>query len=82
MGPAKWLLSVALMGLIGHLLTFLLFTTQLIRQWPHALGITFPLLFLIGPCFYFFVRSYAQPKFAWNWKHASVQLNLPGYYST
>lgn len=69
LGMAKWLLSMAILPLLLHLLTFLLFTTGVIKQWPHLLGVSYPFLFLAGPAFYFFVRSYAQPKFRFTFRH-------------
>ncbi|MDH7447132.1 helix-turn-helix domain-containing protein [Aquimarina sp. 2201CG14-23] len=56
-------LALTLVGLLQHLVTYLLFTTQLIKQWPHAFGIGYPLLFLVGPFFYMFVRSYGNTEF-------------------
>ncbi len=63
LGLAKWLISLSLFALLLHLLTFLLFTTELIKAWPHLLGVGTPVLFLTGPACYFFIRSYAEPKF-------------------
>ncbi|WP_024770227.1 helix-turn-helix domain-containing protein [Aquimarina macrocephali] len=60
---SRYFLAIALFGLIQHLFTYLLFTTQLIKQWPHMLGIGYPLLFLVGPCFYLFVKSYGDSSF-------------------
>ncbi|MEB3346214.1 AraC family transcriptional regulator [Aquimarina gracilis] len=60
---SRYFLALAIFGLIQHLFTYLLFTTQLIKQWPHLLGIGFPLLFVVGPCFYFFVKSYGDSSF-------------------
>ncbi len=60
---SRWFLAIALFGLIQHLVTYLLFTTQLIKQWPHLLGIAFPLLYLVGSCFYLFIKSYGNPSF-------------------
>ncbi len=60
---SRYYLAICLFGLIQHLFTYLLFTTQLIREFPHLLDIGYPLLFLVGPSFYFFVRSYAEEGF-------------------
>ncbi len=60
---SRYFLAVSLFGLTQHLFTYLLFTTQLIKQWPHMLGIGYPLLFLAGPCFYMFVKSYGETDF-------------------
>ncbi len=64
---SRFFLAIALFGLIQHLFTYLLFTTQLIKQWPHLLGIGFPLLFAVGPCFYLFVKSYGDISFQLKW---------------
>ena len=69
LGLAKWLLCLALGALLLHLLTFLLFTTEFIRAWPHYLAVSYPFLFLAGPAFYFFIKSYAEPNFTWSFKH-------------
>ena len=63
LGISRYFLAIALFGLTQQLVTYLLFTTQLIREWPNLLGVGYPLLFLVGPCIYFFVRSYADQKF-------------------
>ncbi|WP_299442962.1 helix-turn-helix domain-containing protein [uncultured Aquimarina sp.] len=64
---SRFFLALALLGLIQHLVTYLLFTTQLIKQWPHIFGIGYPLLFLVGPSFYFFIRSYGDVTFRLKW---------------
>ena len=69
MGLAKWLLATTLLALQIHLLTFLLFITQLIQQWPHLLGVGYPFIFLTGPAFYFFVKTYAEPKFTFSFRY-------------
>ena len=69
LGLSKWLLAVTLVALVTHLLTFLLFITQVINQWPHLLGITYPIIFLTGPAFYFFIRTYAEPAFRFKIGH-------------
>lgn len=63
LGQSRFFLAIALFGLIQHLFTYLLFTTQLIKQWPHMLGVGFPLLFLVGPSFYLFIKSYGESSF-------------------
>ncbi|MEW7291452.1 helix-turn-helix transcriptional regulator [Aquimarina sp. 2304DJ70-9] len=60
---SRFFLALAIFGLIQHLFTYLLFTTQLIKQWPHLLGIGYPLLYLVGPCFYLFIKSYGDSSF-------------------
>ncbi len=60
---SRFFLALAIFGLIQHLFTYLLFTTQLIKQWPHLLGVGYPLLFLVGSCFYLFIKSYGNASF-------------------
>ncbi|MEW7278479.1 helix-turn-helix domain-containing protein [Aquimarina sp. 2201CG1-2-11] len=60
---SRYFLALALLGIVQHLVTYLLFTTQLIKQWPHLFGIGYPLLFLAGPSFYLFVKSYGDFTF-------------------
>ncbi len=69
LGFCKWLISILLLGLLLHLLTFWLFITELILEWPYLLGVGTPLLFSLGPAFYFFVHSYADPRFRFKWRH-------------
>ncbi|MDJ0644881.1 MAG: helix-turn-helix domain-containing protein [Flavobacteriaceae bacterium] len=63
LGISRFFLAGVLFFLILHLDTFLLFTTQFIRKYPHLLGVSFPTLFLIGPTYYFFVKSFNNPRF-------------------
>ncbi len=85
---SRFFLAIALLGLLQHLFTYLLFTTQLIKQWPNLLGIGYPLLFLVGPCFYFFVRSYGDISHTFkkiDWLHTlpfavMLVLFLPRYF--
>ncbi len=60
---SRYFLVLTLLGLVQHLLTYLLFTTQLIKQWPHLFGVGYPLLFLVGPFFYMFIKSYGNQAF-------------------
>lgn len=69
LGLSKYLLSLTLISMMVHLLTFLLFISQFIFYWPHLLGTTYPFVFLAGPAFYFFIRSYAKPSFTFRNKH-------------
>ena len=60
---SRYFLITAMLGLTQHLVTYLLFTTQLIREWPILFGLGYPLLFLVGPGFYLFITSYGDHKF-------------------
>ncbi len=58
--------SVLLFIFSFHLTTYLLFLTGVIKIIPHYFGSTAPLLYLIGPFFYFFVYALLEgrPKFS------------------
>lgn len=65
----RWL-SWALAGFSAYLLNYLLFLTGIIRAYPHALGVFFPLVYLTGPGLYFFVRSALHRDFRLRKIHA------------
>ncbi len=65
---AKWLALLVLI-LSLHLSNYLAVNLRLYRTWPHFLDLTVPLLFLIGPVYYFYVRSLLDKQFAIGWKH-------------
>ncbi len=72
LGLSRFFLAALLLFLALHLGTYLLFTTEMIYAWPHLLGISSPLLLLVGPFFYFFAQFFLQKKYAWqrkNWVH-------------
>lgn len=52
-----------------YLVNYLFFLTGFIRSFPHLLGVFYPLFFLIGPCFYFFVKQSLTPDFRFGWGH-------------
>lgn len=60
---AKLFLSIALLCLSLHLVSYLLFLTGMIRLTPHFFGIPYPFLYLIGPAFYFFHQYALSPGF-------------------
>ncbi len=65
----------------GHWLSFLiLILTFLVvshlavhirfyRIWPHFLGVAIPLIFMIGPTYYFYIRSLLDKQFKLRWAH-------------
>ena len=63
------LLAAAFVLVSLYLLNYLFFLTGFIRSTPHLLGVFYPLFFLIGPCFYFFVRHSLAPDFRFGWAH-------------
>jgi len=60
---SRFFLAAMLFFLLLYLETFLLFTTQIIKQLPNLLGIGYPTLFLLGPAFYFFIISFNKENF-------------------
>ncbi len=90
LGRSRYFLAIALLGLIQHLGTYLLFTTHLIESWPHLLGVGYPLLFLVGPCFFLFIKYYGQLNFKLKpveWLHflpflIMLGLTVPTYLSS
>ncbi|WP_298902830.1 helix-turn-helix domain-containing protein [uncultured Psychroserpens sp.] len=63
LGASRWFLAFLLFFMILHLDTFLLFTTEIIKQYPNLLGVSYPTLFLLGPVYYFFVKSFKVKQF-------------------
>ncbi len=63
------LLGLAFVIVSLHLVNYLLFLSGVIRSVPHSMGVIFPLLFLLGPCFYFFVKNAVEPSFRFRLSH-------------
>ena len=63
LGISRWFLIALIFFLIFHLDTFLLFTTEIIKQHPDLLGLSYPSLFLLGPSFLLFIKSYNVKTF-------------------
>lgn len=62
---AKQLLAV-LIGVISlQLFTYLVVSTDLYRKFPHLTNSGIPLLFLIGPLYYGYVKSLLEDSFKW-----------------
>ena len=59
---AARLLAVCFFLLSLYLINYILFLTGAIRAVPHLFGVFYPLLFLIGPCFYFFIKLSMSPS--------------------
>ena len=57
------LLGTTMILLSLYLINYLLYLTEAIYYVPHAVGAFYPITFLIGPTFYFFVKSFLQPEF-------------------
>ena len=49
------------------LLTYLLYLTDTIRVYPHLYGAFMPILYLIGPAFYFFIRQSSSTHSRYYW---------------
>ena len=59
MWPASFLLA-----------TYLFYVTDIIRSAPHLLGVFTPLLYLLAPALYFFVKTSIDPTFRFRLYHA------------
>lgn len=64
---ANWL------ALLVLILTFMVFhhlavNIGLYRYWPHLLGLEVPLIFLIGPVYYFYIQSLLKPQIQITWR--------------
>lgn len=64
------ILTFLLVVLGANLAEFLLLSSKYYVHIPHLTRVTHPFLFLIGPCFYFFVKAYATPGFKFKGLHA------------
>ena len=87
-GRSRYFLAAILFFLLLHLNTFLLFITEIVKDYPNLLGISYPGLFLIGPLYYFFVKSYNNNSFKFRFAdlfHSvpfiiSLLMQLPFYF--
>lgn len=70
------LLGLSIFSFSLYLLNYLLFLTGIINHFPHLLGLLYFSLFLVGPGFYFFVKSTLDPSFRWKRIHAIHLLPL------
>ena len=59
-------LVFTLLALSFYLLNYLLFLTSFIKDFPHLLNVFYVGIFLIGPGFYFFVKSNLDKEFKWS----------------
>jgi AraC-like DNA-binding protein len=57
-------LSVAIGGIIWYIIIYLLTTTGYIQHFPSIFNKGLPLYYLIGPCFYLYMRGTIYPKYA------------------
>ncbi len=64
-GLPKRFLALALFSISFYLLNYLLFLTGIIRSLPQLLGAFSAPIYLVGPSFYFFIKSSLQPSFRW-----------------
>jgi AraC-like DNA-binding protein len=58
------LLSIGVGGLVWYVVIFLLNATGYIRHFPGLFNKGLPLYYLIGPCFYLYIRGTIYPKYA------------------
>ena len=61
----KCFLALALFCISFYLLNYLLFLTGIIRSLPNLLGAFSALTYMVGPAFYFFIKSSLQPRLKW-----------------
>ena len=62
-GKSRYFLAAIILFLSLHLNTFILFITGVFKEYPNLLGISYPGLFLIGPLYYFFIKSHHNIAF-------------------
>lgn len=61
--PANRLLSLLLAAVSLHLTEYALAISGLTLRWPHAVASTYPLLFVVGPLFWFYANALLRPPF-------------------
>lgn len=64
----RWLAFLVL-ALTLLVLGYLAEHIRLYRIWPHFLGVSLPLMFIIGPAYYFYIRSLTDKQFKFRWIH-------------
>ena len=64
----KWLACLVL-TLTLLVLSQLAVNIRLYRIWPHFLGFSFPLIYLIGPFYLFYIKSLLNKQFKLGWLH-------------
>ncbi len=62
------------LALLVLVLTFMVFShlainVRLYHIWPHFLGLELPLIFLIGPIYYFYIKSLLETDLKLEWRH-------------
>lgn len=53
----KWLLLILVLIVTLNLFNYLLINSGLYRQLPHLVHLSIPTLWLIGPCYYFYIKA-------------------------
>lgn len=66
--PANRLLGWMCLAIALHLAEYASAISGLTLQYPHLIAVTYPLLFVIGPLFYAYIRALLLPPFRWNWR--------------
>ena len=72
------LLGLLMIPIALWLMTYLFHLTGLIISYPHLLGIFGPILYVVGPLYYFFIRRSTHPAHRFRWYHL-LHL-LPAFY--
>ena len=65
---ANLLLAAVVLTISYNLAELSLFSTGLILKLPHLMGLGFPLFFLIGPCYYLYLRRLLNGGFRFSWR--------------
>lgn len=76
------LLAALMMILVLNLANYLFINTHLYRLFPYFVGVPQPLLFLIGPIYFFYIRSLLEPGFRigiHHWPHF-ILFGIAAYY--
>ena len=67
---ANFFLSMLLLVIALHLVEYGLSILGLTLKWPHIIAVTFPLIYLMGPLYYFYSKSLIDPSFRLGWKES------------
>lgn len=62
-------LSLLMLPVACWLINYFLYVSELIKDFPHLLGIFSPIIFLMGPFFYFFIKHSYRGSFKLKWFH-------------
>jgi hypothetical protein len=66
---ANRLLALLLVAVSLHLTEYAIAISGLTLRWPHIMASTYPLLFVMGPLFWFYAIALLRPPFLFSKKH-------------